>query len=94
MTRRFPSLALAVSLFALESHLHGRSLGGRPDSNQHNSMSDVPADLKPIGAYLARAKELATAEPVISYWGECTLVAQQKAVESCSVAPTVLSSPC
>lgn len=30
----------------------------------------LPAELKPISPYLARATELAKAEPVISYWCE------------------------
>lgn len=31
-------------------------------------MAAVPADLKPISAYLARAGELAKADPAIAYW--------------------------
>ncbi|GAA5902265.1 hypothetical protein JCM6882_000487 [Rhodosporidiobolus microsporus] len=38
----------------------------------------IPADLKPIAPYLARASELAAAEPVISYW--CTYYALQQAM--------------
>ncbi|BGP15248.1 hypothetical protein JCM10213_000709 [Rhodosporidiobolus nylandii] len=38
----------------------------------------LPADLKPISPFLARATELATAEPIISYW--CTYYALQQAM--------------
>ncbi|GAA6041871.1 hypothetical protein JCM8097_004519 [Rhodosporidiobolus ruineniae] len=38
----------------------------------------VPSALKPIAPYLARAHELSTAEPVISYW--CTYFALQQAM--------------
>ncbi|GAA5879598.1 hypothetical protein JCM1840_003328 [Sporobolomyces johnsonii] len=38
----------------------------------------VPSELKPISPYLARATELATADPVISYW--CTYYALQQAM--------------
>lgn len=36
-------------------------------------MSTVPPELKPISAYVARAHELAKAEPVIAYWCACAL---------------------
>ncbi|GAA5937287.1 Vta1p [Sporobolomyces koalae] len=38
----------------------------------------VPPELKPITSYLARAHELTTADPVISYW--CTYFAVQQAM--------------
>ncbi|GAA5920009.1 hypothetical protein JCM1841_000374 [Sporobolomyces salmonicolor] len=38
----------------------------------------VPSELKPISPYLARATELAIADPVISYW--CTYYALQQAM--------------
>ncbi|GAA5851462.1 hypothetical protein JCM5353_002575 [Sporobolomyces roseus] len=38
----------------------------------------VPPELKPITPYLARAHELATADPVIAYW--CTYFALQQAM--------------
>ncbi|GAA5855723.1 hypothetical protein JCM8547_001658 [Rhodosporidiobolus lusitaniae] len=45
----------------------------------------VPSDLKPIAPYLARAHELATAEPIISYW--CTYHALQQAMSIGSQEP-------
>ncbi|KAK4055700.1 hypothetical protein OIV83_000246 [Microbotryomycetes sp. JL201] len=42
-------------------------------------MSQLPPELKALSPYLARAKELATVEPVISYW--CTYYALQQAIE-------------
>lgn len=38
-------------------------------------MTTVPAELKPISAFVARANELAKAEPVVAYW--CTYYAVQ-----------------
>lgn len=37
--------------------------------------SAVPADLKPIAPYLARANELAKADPPIAYWCRLPIVA-------------------
>lgn len=39
-----------------------------PASLDSPRMAAVPADLKPISAYLARAGELAKADPAIAYW--------------------------
>ncbi|GAA5892989.1 Vta1p [Sporobolomyces salmoneus] len=43
-----------------------------------SSPPPVPPELKPITPYLARAHELATADPVIAYW--CTYFAVQQAM--------------
>ncbi|GAA6004707.1 hypothetical protein JCM11491_002202 [Sporobolomyces phaffii] len=43
-----------------------------------SSPPPVPRELKPITPYLARAHELATADPVIAYW--CTYFAVQQAM--------------
>jgi hypothetical protein len=57
----------------------------------------LPAELKPISPYLARATELAKAEPVISYWCESltllspassTLITQTDTLSRSSQAPT------
>ncbi|GAA5823692.1 hypothetical protein JCM11251_000728 [Rhodosporidiobolus azoricus] len=45
----------------------------------------IPPDLKPIAPYLTRAQELASAEPVISYW--CTYYALQQAMSIGSQDP-------
>lgn len=60
----------------------------RPLSNPHSARASfstgrvgsrssgmtTPADLKVVAPYLARAKELTVAEPVIAYWCECGLM--------------------
>ncbi|GAA5841288.1 hypothetical protein JCM9279_000605 [Rhodotorula babjevae] len=48
-------------------------------------MADVPSDLKAVSPYLARARELTKAEPVIAYW--CTFYALQQAMSLRSSAP-------
>ncbi|KPV77422.1 uncharacterized protein RHOBADRAFT_51277 [Rhodotorula graminis WP1] len=48
-------------------------------------MADVPSDLKAVSPYLARARELTKAEPVIAYW--CTFHALQQAMSLRSSAP-------
>ncbi|GAA5975192.1 hypothetical protein JCM11641_004389 [Rhodosporidiobolus odoratus] len=49
------------------------------------SAASLPPDLKLISPYLARAQELHTAEPIISYW--CTYYALQQAMSIGSSAP-------
>lgn len=41
----------------------------------------VPPELKPITPYLARAHELATADPVIAYWCMPPALSVSRAVE-------------
>ncbi|GAA6012056.1 hypothetical protein JCM10207_005112 [Rhodosporidiobolus poonsookiae] len=50
-----------------------------------SSPPSVPPDLKPITPFLARAHELASAEPAISYW--CTYYALQQAMSVGSQEP-------
>ena len=53
-------------------HPSSHQLFDRPP-NQSTMSAPVPPELKPISPYLARATELAKAEPVISYWCEHSL---------------------
>jgi hypothetical protein len=51
----------------------------------------VPAELKAISPYLARATELEKAEPVISYWCECSI---RSALARSGVSVDLVGSPC
>lgn len=66
--RRWRSL-LAARTHYLASSSFDQASPSPPQPRPHlDEMADVPSDLKAVSPYLARARELTKAEPVIAYW--------------------------
>ena len=68
LARRWRSLLAARTHYLASSSLDQASPSPPQPRPHRDEMADVPSDLKAVSPYLARARELTRAEPVIAYW--------------------------
>lgn len=66
--RRWRSLLAARTHYLASSSFEQASPSPSQPRPHLDEMADVPSDLKAVSPYLARARELTKAEPVIAYW--------------------------